>query len=232
MSELPPYAADPPTDFSGPNSVASNQQTCSIKDLQQNYIKVVRESATSYHLCLSSDNTPVFRIEFSKDPSAVGDILILPVSSTSSVALAAARLHSNVKKNEAVASICTSSPHLPDSQWHQLVFKPSLLTFGEDYKTSMPIVKLPGALPTLQSFGWRTTLSQPYFELWWDGPLPLQPPSAYNKSERDFRFIFAACAGENQDTVIEIRRGAGLQFELSVVLEYFAIMHNLKKHLL
>jgi hypothetical protein len=43
--------------------------------------------------------------------------------------------------------------------------------------------------------------------------------------------IFAACAGENQDTVIEIRRGAGLQFELSVVLEYLAIMHNLKKHL-
>jgi hypothetical protein len=38
--------------------------------------------------------------------------------------------------------------------------------------------------------------------------------------------------GLNHDNLIEIRRGGGLDFELTVVLEVFAILHHMNKRLL
>jgi hypothetical protein len=217
------------------NSIDGNVQTCCIKDLQHSYIKIVRESSTSYYICLTVDPTPLYRIEFSKDPSAVGDILVFPASNSSSVAVAAARLAKNPKRKEPVATICTLSPHRPDAKWRPLL-KSSLLAIGEEYKSSIPIVTVPGMQPTAKSFAWRTALSNPYFQLCWDGPLLHQPARAYIDGEQDFRHLFATCVmkggDESQDNLIEMRRGGGLEFELTVVLELFAILYQMNKQLL
>lgn len=105
----------------------------------------------------------------------------------------------------------------------------------DDFKSTIPVVKYAGAQPTMQSFGWRTNYPVPNYELWWEGPLPLQSPRTYTKADRDCRFVFVTCIfkGEtNADNVIEIRRGGGLHFELSVLLEFFVILHLSNKELL
>jgi hypothetical protein len=106
----------------------------------------------------------------------------------------------------------------------------------EAYQTSIPIVTVPGRAPAPHQFSWRTgTLSVPFYQLWWDGPLPLVSSSMFIHDQRGSEYVFATMArktAEGGENLIEIRRGGGLDFELSVVLELFVILHFKKEQLL
>lgn len=243
-AKLPPYSEGPSSkgrpvpspQTTTHGSIASNVQTCSIKDLQFDYLKIVRESATSAYICLTVDPTPLYRIEFVEDSTKVGDIQIFSAPDTSLPAIAAARLSTeNKSRSKQVAMICTSKPYLPDAHWRP-VTRAGVLSLAEDYRSSIPIVTVPGTAPTYQQFGWRTSLCEPLFELWWDGPYVNAPPYAYVKDQRDSRYLLATVVRRsaetgNIDNLVEIRRGGGLEFELSVILEMLVILHHKKQQL-
>jgi hypothetical protein len=241
-TNLPPYSEKQPaaemSTHSAPataNRITGSIQTCSIRDYQVDYLTIVPVSATSYHICLTVDPTPLYRIELLSD-SKVGDIQIFPASNTSLPPVAAARLSANAKsKTEPAATICTSSPHLPDAAWRPVQTSTGMLSV-ESYKTAIPIITVPGRSPTPHEFSWRTgSLAEPFYQLWWEGPLPLFPEARFFRDQRGSEYIFAtvsrktAAGGEN---LIEIRRGGGLDFELSVVLELFVVLHFKKQKLL
>lgn len=236
MTSLPPYSAHGPAEGSirsaqvMADTIAGNVQTCSIKDRQHNYYKVVPDTSVSYYVCLTVDPTPIYRIEFSKDPSAVGDITIFPSSGTSSAPVAAARYGKNPKKGDPVATICSSSPHLQEPLWLPLT-KDRAITSMADYKSSIPIVAVPGMPPTHQAFGWHVLYARPNLELFWEGPLPLQSSRAHARAERDYNYPIATClVGEaGGDIIVEMTRGGGLQFELAVLLQMLVLLRPAKQ---
>lgn len=217
MSELPPYSESGPSTTI--NRVAGHVNTVSIADLQNDYFKIVRTSTNDYIVALTVDPTPIYRVKTSAKPSDVDDILIFPASGDANIPVAAAKLAINPKKSEPVAHICTASPHLPNASWRPLT-KTSLLS-PHDYKCDIPLVTVPGQNPVLHPFNWRTSLSEnQYYELWWFGQF-------------DFMCHFAMCTpkpeGAYPDPLIQIRRGGGLQFELSVILGMFTIYRHLAR---
>lgn len=242
-SKLPPYSEHAPS-AGGSSSdaqmatsrIAGNVQTCSIKDNQTDYLKIVRESGTGYYVCLTIDPRPLYRIRVVEEPSKVGDIQVFAVNDTT-LPIAAVRLNPEIKpksKSDPLGTICTYKPYLPEAKWRPFV-RAGMLSAGEDYLSLIPIVGVPGALPTDRQFAWRTFLCEPFFELWWEGPLPNVSPSNYRKDERDSRYLFATVARRQDETgqnVIEIRRGGGLEFELSVILHMFVILRHKNKQLL
>lgn len=213
--------------------IAGNVQTCSIKDLQSDYLKIVCESPTSYYICLTVDPTPIYTIKFVSD-SKVGDVQIFWASEPSQPPVAAARLSPpNTKRTEAVAMICCSEPHLPDAHWTALI-RSTLFSMGEDYRMSIPVVTAPGLAPTPCQFGWRTGMCDPLIELWWDSPLPYSVERLYSKNDRDSRYLFATGVRgtpEKPENLIEMRRGAGMEFEMTVVLGFLAILHQQNRQL-
>ncbi|TPX18662.1 uncharacterized protein E0L32_002519 [Thyridium curvatum] len=215
--------------------IAGNVQTCSIRDFQVDYLTIVRDSATSYHLALTVDPAPLYRIELVPASTKIGDIQIYSASDSTLPALAAARISANPKnKSEPLATICTSSPTQPDAVWRPLT---RAGTFSAvDYRSEMPIVTVPGRPATLHQFSWRTGgLSDPFCQVWWDGPLPLVPVSMFTQDQRGSEYVFATIARKTAtagDNLVEIRRGGGLEFELSVILGLFAILHFKKERLL
>ena len=245
-AQLPPYLAYPPlekevvhspqTAIHAHTRVAGSVQTCSIKDVQSDYLKIVCESTTRYHVCLTVDPTPLYRIEFVAQSTEAGDIQIFSTLDPALPPIAAARLSLEPRsRRKPVATICTSKPYLPDSPWRP-VTRACMLSYGEDYNSVIPIVKVPGTAPTPHQFSWRTSLCDPFFELWWDGPFVHTPSCVYIKDERDSRYLLATVVRkqegtENIDNLIEIRRGGGLEFELSVILELFVILHSKKQRL-
>lgn len=90
--------------------------------------------------------------------------------------------------------------------------------------------------PTPHPLSWRTgALSDPYFQLWWNGPLPLVPSMKFMPDQRGSEYVFTTVArktAKGGENLIEIRRGGGLDFELSVILEVFVILHLEKKVLI
>jgi hypothetical protein len=238
-ANLPPYSEKHPSEeTSAPSAsasrIASTVQTCSIRDFQVDYLTIVCDSATSYHISLTVDPTPLYRIELVSDSTKIGNIQIFPASNTTLPAVAAARLSANLKsKSEPPATICTSSPQLPDAHWRPLtragmVFK--------EFQSSIPIVTIPGRAATPQHFQWQTgSITEPFYQLWWEGPLPLVPKSMFFSDQRGSEYVFATMARKTADggeNLVEIRRGGGLDFELSVILELFVILHFKKVQLI
>lgn len=231
---LPPYqetqtfkGTTAPTSPATASRLAGTVQTCSIRDFQVDYLTIVRDSSTSYHLALTVDPRPRYRIEVSSSPK-IGNIQIFSASDGSLPPIAAARLSANPKsKIEPLATICTSSLTDPDALWRPLT---RTSTFSvDDYRTEIPIVTVPGRAATPHQFSWRTgSLSEPFYQLLWDGPLALTPGSMYRKDERGSEFVFATVVRKTTDggdNFVEIRRGGGMDFELSVILELFVILH-------
>jgi hypothetical protein len=239
---LPPYSEKQPSAEASTsasnlaNRIAGTVNTCSIKDFQHDYLTIIQDSPTSYHVALTIDPTPLYRIELVSESTKVGDIQIFPAHDTSLPAVAAARLSTNPKsKTEALATICTSSPHLPDAVWRPVTRERGMLS-ADDYRTTIPIVTVPGRAPVSSSFSWRKNgFSEPYFQLWWDGPLPMMSAKRLTNEPVGSEHLFATIArktargGEN---LVELRRGGGLDFELSVLLELFMIMHDKKEKFL
>ncbi|TVY78542.1 hypothetical protein LSUE1_G008906 [Lachnellula suecica] len=240
-ANLPPYSEKHiPNEISAPDSqttsnrIAGTIQTCSIRDFQVDYLTLVRDSATSYHISLTVDPTPLYRIELVSSSSKVGDIQIFPA--TDSAPIAAARLSVNPKsKSEPLATMCTSSPHLPDAIWRPSLTRKSMFS-SDEYQTSMPIITMPGRAATPRQFSWRTgSVAEPFYQLWWEGPLPFVPSSMFMADQRGSEYVFATLARkavEGGENLVQIRRGGGLAFELSVILELFVILQSKKTQLL
>jgi hypothetical protein len=235
-AKLPPYSEKAPsTETSTPTTPPSTDDriggavyTCSIRDLQVDYLSITRTSPTSYNISLTIDPTPLYRVETAADPTKIGSIQIFSASNPD-YPVAAARIPSNPKKNEPVATLCTSSPHLPNSQWEALTRSGGTFSV-DDYAVLMPLVTIPGRTPTKYQFAWRTTLPKPLYQLLWNqGPLPLTPSSANPDDQRGSDRTFAMVS--KGESVIEMRRGGGLAFELSVVLGFFVILGLRKEQL-
>ena len=235
-SNLPPYsektASSSPRSQTMDNSqrIAGTVQSYSIRDFQVDYLTLVRESATSYYIALTVDPTPLYRIELVSSSTKLGDIQIFPASDSTLPAIAAARLSANPKsKSEPAATICTSSPHLPGAVWRPLARVGGMFAV-DDYQSAIPIVTVPGRAAAPHHFSWRVgSLSEPFYQLLWDGPLPLVPSAMFMNDQRGSEYVFATLAKktspEGGDNLVQIRRGGGLDFELSVILELFVILH-------
>ena len=215
------------------SGIAGNIQTCSIKDLQYDYLEIVRESATSYYICLSVDPTPIYRVKFIS-ASKLGDVQIFLASGTKQHPVAAARLSDEPQnKKGSIAMICISEPYLPDASWHPLL-RLSFFFGGirtEEYSSSIPIVAVPGKAPSMLQFKWDVCLSGEEIKLWWEGgPTPPFTASWLNKDEhRGKAHLFATVVQKKtvgEANLIEIRRGGGLEFELSVILQIFVILQR------
>lgn len=246
--KLPPYSDLPTQQDTSSTSmqqiagtasrIAGNVVTCSIRDGQVDYLKIVRESPTSFHICLTVDPTPLYRIKLASEKtlSIAGDVQIFPANSPEAPPIAGARLLSLSKnKKDPVAMICTSGPSHPQAAWRP-ISRPAGSSTLETYLSSIPIVTVPGIAPTHHQFTWRTTYPEPFYELWWqEGPLPFASQNGYFPESRDRAYVFATisrrahAAGNN---LIEIRRGGGFEFEMSVILGMFVCLHHAKKELL
>ncbi|KAH8650035.1 hypothetical protein BX600DRAFT_473985 [Xylariales sp. PMI_506] len=234
-ADLPPYSEKQPSkptsvpSASTPaNRIAGNVQTCSIRDFQVDYLTIVRDSATSYHIALTVDPTPLYRIELVSLTTKIGNIQIFSAADSTLPVIAAARLSADPKnKTVPIATICTSSPTQPDALWRPIT---RTGTFSvEDYRSQIPIITVPGRAATLQHFSWKIGhISKPYYRLWWDNPLPLVPYAMFMPDQRGSEYVFATIARKTAsggDNLVEIRRGGGIEFELSVILELFVILH-------
>jgi hypothetical protein len=238
-AKLPAYSEKPSaeTSMSAPflaNRIAGTVNTCSIKDFQHDYLSIVQDSPTSYHIALTVDPAPLYRIELASDSSKVGDIQIFSAHDTSLPAVAAARLsNKSQSKKEPTATICTSSPHLSNALWRPVTQAKGMLA-SDDYHTAIPIVTVPGRAPVPSHFSWRVNtnvLAAPYYQLWWNGPLPMISAKRLSNEPPGPEHLFAAMlrkTSEGGENVLEIRRGGGLDFELSVLLELFVIMLDKK----
>jgi hypothetical protein len=232
---LPPYQEKPsstqetiapsaqPSRLAYPSRLAGSIQTCSISDGYIDHFSITRVSDSSYHLSLTVDPTPIYRIELILGPTKVGNIQIFSASDTTLPALAvAARASSDRKgKKVPVATICTSSPTEPDAHWRP-VFCTSSGYSCHDYSSEIPVVKVPGRAAKPQAFKWVVWDDEPA-RLWWQGPLPFQPNPLHRSAPTSMPFLFATVTVEPGDgeTLVQIRRGAGIDFELSVILEAF-----------
>ena len=241
-ADLPPYSekhhsqeTSAPSASTNADRIAGTLQTCSIRDFQVDYLTIIRDSATSYHISLTVDPTPLYRIELVFSSTKVGNIQIFSASDSTLPPIAAARLLANPKsKKEPLATICTSSPTQPDALWRPLTRTGTF--FVEDYRSTIPIVTVPGRAATPHQFTWRTSgVTEPFYQLWWDGPLPLVPAAMFMQDQRGSEYVFATVArktADGGDNLVQIRRGGGIDFELSVILELFVILHLKKVQLI
>ncbi|EPE25940.1 hypothetical protein GLAREA_01852 [Glarea lozoyensis ATCC 20868] len=241
-SELPPYSekhdseekSTPTSIQTTTNRIAGTINTCSVKDGQVDYFTVVRDSPTSYHVSLTIDPTPIYRIELVSDSTKLGDIQVFPANDPNLPAIAAARLSTNPKKSktEPAATTCVSSPHDPNSTWWPLTRSSTVLLTG--IVSPIPIITVPGRAAITHNFSWEIS-SEPIYRLWWCGQLPFVPKSGFVHVPRGPEYQFAAmtrksaAGGEN---ILEIRRGGGLDFELTVLLHFFVLVHMEKGQLL
>jgi hypothetical protein len=240
-SELPPYSEkhisqekSTPSTQNASSRIAGTVSTCSIKDGQVDYFTIVRDSPTSYHLSLTVDPTPIYRIELVSDSTKIGDIQVFLANDPNVPVIAAARLltYTKKKKTDPAAEICTFLPHDPDATWLPLARSGSFIL--DNYWSNIPIVTVPGRAPVSHAFSWHIS-SEPIYQLWWSGPLPFVPKSGFLHDQRGSEYHFAKMSrktAEGGENLLEIRRGGGLDFELTVLLHFFVLVHMQKEQLL
>ncbi|CAH0054090.1 unnamed protein product [Clonostachys solani] len=224
---LPPYQEKPFAQeraslVSYPSRLAGTVQTCSIKDGQVDYFSIIRVSESTYHLFLTVDPTPLYRIELVLGPSKVGNIQIF--SASDGTLLAAARASADQKsKTLPVGMVCTSSPAEPNAPWRPITWEKSWLPLWFD--THIPVVTVPGRPAKPQYFQWKIDEGKGA-KLRWEGELYT---NHINPAPIEYVFARLSIEPDGGETLVEIRRGAGIDFELSVILEAFLLIDlNLK----
>ncbi|CAG9986608.1 unnamed protein product [Clonostachys byssicola] len=214
INTLPPYQ-EKPSSTNGINRLGGTIQTCSIKDGQIDYFSIIRVSETSYYLSLTVDPTPLYRIELILGPNKLGNIQIF--STSSSKLLAAVRVSTDQKsKSQPIGTICTSSPSDPDAVWRPIALEKGFLAV--DYETHIPVVIVPGRAAKSQSFLWKIDEGKGG-RLCWERPLH----NSINPTVNDLNFATISIEDDGE-TLVEMRRGGGIDFELSVILEAFLLM--------
>uniref|UniRef100_A0A8H7N1Z4 Uncharacterized protein n=1 Tax=Bionectria ochroleuca TaxID=29856 RepID=A0A8H7N1Z4_BIOOC len=216
IDDLPPYQENQPVKENKErsasatshiiNRIAGSVQTGSIRDFQVDYLTIIRDSATSYHVSLTVDPTPLYYIKLISSVAQVGNIQIFSASD-STLPLAAARLSADPKnKKEPLATICTCSPTQPDALWLPIT-APKILSF--DYKTTLPIVIIPGRPAVPHLFKWYAAPDEPKLELRWEGPLPMVLDLRYHENNFESQYMFATVVrktADGEDNLLEIRR--------------------------
>ncbi|CAG9981902.1 unnamed protein product [Clonostachys byssicola] len=205
-----------------PSRLAGSIQSCSISDGYMDHFSITRVSDSTYHLSLTVDPTPIYRIELILGPTKVGNIQIFSASDTTLPALAAARASTEKRsKKVPVGTICTASPTEPDAHWRPVFCTDDGYTQFR-YSSEIPVVKVPGRAHKPQTFEWVVDDEEPT-RLWWQGPLPFQPRLLHRAEPKSLPFLFAQVTFEPDggEHLVQIRRGAGIEFELSVILEAF-----------
>ncbi|CAG9982785.1 unnamed protein product [Clonostachys byssicola] len=219
---LPPYqekafAQETTSSVAYPSRLAGTIQTCSIKDGQVDYFSLIRVSDSTYHLSLTIDPTPLYRIELCLGSSKVGNIQIF--SASDSTLLAAARTSGDQKsKTLPIGMVCTSSPAEPNASWRPVAWGKSWLPLWID--THIPVVTIPGRPAKPQHFEWRVEEGKGA-DLKWEGKLPT---NFINPAPIEYNFARVIIEPDGGETLVEIRRGAGIDFELSVILEAFLLI--------
>ena len=241
MSELPPYSERPPVGSTPSLSsvggsqvrtrIAGNIQTCSIADMQHDYLKIIRDSDTSYRVCLPVDSTTLYHVDISEDPTALWDVAIYDVNDGSRIPVAATQKSKNpMDTQQGIFKTCADSLLRSNANWY--AFRRAMAYQSKELKceftSSTPIVPSPGLDSVMVKWIWRTMTTKPFWELWWTGPLHFDPSPPVRSLHRDPRYLFATCESTRVNSrtypsLLRIRRGGGLAFELTVLLQVFCI---------
>ncbi|KFY43652.1 hypothetical protein V494_01857 [Pseudogymnoascus sp. VKM F-4513 (FW-928)] len=178
--------------------------------MQHDYFLITQATATTYSISLTTDPTPLYRVEVDTHPAADPAVQVFDLFDP--LPLAAARLHPAVT----TATTCTNGPAGDNPKWRPI---------NQQNHTMLPLVAIPGIPPIERSVRWQNTNKQSkHLELYLREPLF---GKWYNESDspRDqllARFGIHGMAFSS-DRVIEIRRGGGLEFELGVLVQAFAV---------
>ncbi|OBT99666.1 hypothetical protein VE01_02165 [Pseudogymnoascus verrucosus] len=202
-----PPSTDPPTYLPQPilrttrHNLAGPIQTVSLSDKQHDYFLATRTSPTTYTLSLTSDPTPLYRIEIS--PSPASDPAIQLFDFHDPFPLAAARMPPFVTT---FASVCTREPAGAGAVWHRMTDSHGVLAV--EIVPGLPVVNrdVVWSTPRLTT-GLTCTLLGSLFG--WDGDGVTL--ARYGMTGPGFR----------ADMVFDILRGGGIEFELGIVMQVF-----------
>jgi hypothetical protein len=181
--ELPAYSQDPPPGSSSASTaivdnqlprgrmcMAGNVHTLSIADIQHDYLKITRVSPTTFHLSLSIDPEPLYRVELSEDRTAVEDVVIYPMHhGVRGPPVVSARMQKLIFANErapALALLYAEGLYTPRARWHTFRKFIGYTKKSGEYAGPISIVPGPGLDELTRSFSWCIDTAAPHFELW------------------------------------------------------------------
>ncbi|KAL5345435.1 hypothetical protein ACLOAV_009807 [Pseudogymnoascus australis] len=220
-SNTPPTLPDfPPTFFPQPeprDSLAGPIQTISLSDMQHDYYRITRVTGTTYSISLTTDATPLYRVEVDTHPAADPAIQVFDLFNP--LPLATARLSPAVINS----TTCTCDPAGDNPKWRPLSLR--LSTFLN--YSILPIVVIPGVQPIERYVRWQPrTKTSSHLELWLQEPLfESSAEAASTTQSRDLLLARYGIGGMGftADQMLEIRRGGGREFELGVLVQAFAV---------
>lgn len=216
-SNTPPNFPDLPPPFTQPGpkgSLAGSVQTISLSDMQHDYFRITRVTTTTYSISLTSDPTPLYRVEVDSHPSADPAIQVFDLFSP--LPVATARLNPAVT----TTTTCTNNPAGDNPKWRPITLQAYSI---------LPLVVIPGMGTVERSVRWQhTTKYSTHLELWLREPL-FGISAGGAPGTMPWRDMLLARygvegVGFSADRVLEVRRGGGIEFELGVVVQAFAIL--------
>lgn len=241
MSELPAYTTSDVLPTPLKHSMAGPIQTVCFEDMQHDYFRItyISNNPTTCEISLTVDPTPLYRVEFSSDPSAIADIQIF-AAFTSGPPLAACRFPVK-RKGDPVVNICSALPLSPSALWRPFYKSGSMtsIAYRENYYGSLPLVMIPGCSAAPRNFAWRINPgphNEAHLELWLKDPLPYKTTEGIDRKQLFARYYGAGPAPQTgqrsfiEKRVLEVRRGCGIEFEFSALLGVFAIIELMKRN--
>ncbi|KFX92153.1 hypothetical protein O988_07397 [Pseudogymnoascus sp. VKM F-3808] len=195
-------------------NLAGPVQTVSLSDMQHDYFRITQATATTYSISLTTDPTPLFRIEVDRNLGADPAVQIFDLFNP--LPLAAARLYPAV----ANTVVCTREPAGDDIKWRPVS--------NQGY-SHLPMVVIPGMAAVARQVRWHhKSKHSTIMECWLNDPLfnISMGGSTQNMPWRDLLVARYGIEGVgfSADKVMEIRRGGGLEFELGIMVQAFAIV--------
>ncbi|KFY33475.1 hypothetical protein V495_08300, partial [Pseudogymnoascus sp. VKM F-4514 (FW-929)] len=196
----------PPLPRPARHNLAGPIQTTSLSDKQHDYFKVTRTSHTTYSLALTTDPTPLYRIEV--DPSPTADPAIQLFDFTDPFPLAAARMHPFVTT---AAAICTREPAGDNAKWH---------AFNETFAV-LVVEPVPGLQTVERNVSWTYAKLSEHLTCTLMGSL-------FGYSEENMVLGRYGITGPkfSADMVFEVMRGGGIEMELGIVVQAFARLES------
>uniref|UniRef100_A0A8H7MZ06 Uncharacterized protein n=1 Tax=Bionectria ochroleuca TaxID=29856 RepID=A0A8H7MZ06_BIOOC len=191
--------------------LAGTVRTCSVAERQIDYFSIVRVSDSSYHLALTVDPTPLYRIELIPEPTKVGNIQIFSMSDPTLPAVAAAYVSNDLKsKTLPIGTVCTASPTEPDALWRPITRVIGFLSTPlNEYSSQIPVITVPGKAADYHHFTWKIADSGRVFRLFWEGPPPLVPLDLYDfvTNKADNIFATVNTQPDSGETLVAMRGG-------------------------